>query len=378
MNIKTLKKVLPILFTENITPFLWGNQGIGKTQSVSQLADELGYGFVHLNFATQEVGDLVGLLDKRTDGTVHHLRPNWMPKDEDGPHIIFMDELNRSHPDVIQALFSLITERRIHQHKLGSQCYLVAAGNYNNEKFTVTDTSDSAWNSRFCHIDVTPSVEEWIDYVASIEGSQDVVDFIREMPSHLESTKRSGLDTSFIQPDRRSWTNLIKLDRNENLNNEGIKYELFQGLVGSSSAAAYQSWKVNKEKNISLDEILKDFSKAEVKLSRLMSRAKSEEVRLDVINQPLNELIHRIEFKASTVMPFINNVKKFVLFLPSEASINFLKKLDSLKPSDIKEDEKEVFLEIKEELTSNYDFVNEVLNKLSSVSTKPKTKKKKQ
>lgn len=367
MNITTLKKVLPVLFAENIVPFLWGNQGIGKTQSVGQLAEELGYGFVHLNFATQEVGDLVGLLEKQSDGTVHHLRPNWMPKEEDGPHIIFMDELNRSHPDVIQALFSLITERRIHQHKLGSKCYLVAAGNYNNEKFTVTDTSDSAWNSRFCHIDVTPSVEEWLDYVGSMEGSDDVVAFIREMPSHLETTKKSTLDTSFVQPDRRSWTNLIKLDRNKDLTSEAVKYELFQGLVGSPSAAAFQSWKASKEKSISLNEILKDFNKAETKLKLLMNKASSDEVRLDILNQPTSELIHKLETSAKSLLKHMDNVKKFIVFLPSEASINILKKVEGINMADISDANREALIEIKEELTGNYTFLKQVLDKMDTV-----------
>jgi MoxR-like ATPase len=365
MNIRTLKKVLPVLFSHNIVPFLWGNQGIGKTQSVGQLAKELGYGFVHLNFATQEVGDLVGLLDKRPDGTVAHLRPNWMPTDEDGPHIIFMDELNRSHPDVIQALFSLITERRIHQHKLGKECYLVAAGNYNNEKFTVTDTSDQAWNSRFCHLDVTPSVEEWLDYMSDKHGTKasDVLDFIRELPSNLEGSSKasSTLDTNFLRPDRRSWESIIKLDCEERLS-EGVKFEVFQGLVGTASAASFLSHKENKEKAVNLDDILLRFDKGvKERLDKLVNKAVSTEVRFDIYSQPVNELLEKATTKPKYLLENVHNLIKFLEHMPSEMAVNVLTKLGSLSQDQVKEDDLDIVRELKDNTVNNAELLSKVL-----------------
>jgi MoxR-like ATPase len=161
MNIQDFKKYLPTLLKNNIVPFTWGNQGIGKTQSIAQVAAQAGIGFVHLHLATQEVGDLVGLLMIQADGTVKHARPEWFPTEGEG--IIFLDELNRAHPDVIQAMFSFITSKTIHTHKLPDGWKIVAAGNYQSDQFNVTDTSDAAWMSRFCHIELQPTVQEFTE-----------------------------------------------------------------------------------------------------------------------------------------------------------------------------------------------------------------------
>src|ERR1019366_7781561 len=118
MNFTEIKKTIPVLLRNRVVPFLWGAQGVGKTQGVRQIAEEMGGGFVHLNLATQEVGDLVGLLVHNSDGTVKHARPEWFPIE--GKGIVFLDECNRASPDGLQAMFPFITEGTIHTHRLGS------------------------------------------------------------------------------------------------------------------------------------------------------------------------------------------------------------------------------------------------------------------
>ncbi len=55
MNIKQLKESLPLLLKHNVVPFIWGHQGVGKTQSIAQVAKAAKVGFIHLHLATQEV-----------------------------------------------------------------------------------------------------------------------------------------------------------------------------------------------------------------------------------------------------------------------------------------------------------------------------------
>jgi len=137
MNIQQAKQTLPILMKHDIVAFLWGVQGVGKTETVRQIADSNGGGFVHLHLATQEVGDLVGLLKHNNDGTVSHACPEWLPTPQAieagrfaSTGIVFLDELNRAHPDVLQAIFSLVMGKTIHTHKLADGWKIVVAGNY--------------------------------------------------------------------------------------------------------------------------------------------------------------------------------------------------------------------------------------------------------
>lgn len=321
MDIKSFKKVFPFLIKNNIVPFLWGSQGIGKTQTIYQLAKENDMQLVVLHTATQEVGDLIGLLvkDEKT-GEVHHARPEWFPTS--GRGIIFLDELNRAAPDVLQAMFPFITEGRLHRHVKPEGWHIVAAGNYQSDKFTVTDTSDAAWLSRFCHLDFTPTLEEWIMH-AERQEAYTITSFIREQPSMLEyKAKGGGLDTSFIEPDRRSWVEgVAKLEAEETLPLE-FRYELYSGLIGPTSAAAFMAWKEKAEKSITLVQIMGKYDGPIRKRVKDLS-SNAVEHRFDVLNQPIDELLAKLDVMPDllTAGESLENIKKYLKDIPIELAM---------------------------------------------------------
>jgi hypothetical protein len=330
MNMKAFKQALPFLLRNKIVPFLWGSQGIGKTQTLYQYCRENDLQLVTLHTATQDVGDLIGLLVKGEDGTVHHARPGWLPTEGNG--IIFLDELNRAAPDVIQAMFPFVTEGRLHRHILPEGWRVVAAGNYNSDRFMVTDTSDAAWLSRFCHIDFTPTTEEWTVFADS-RGMTDIADFIRAQPSMLElTTKDAGrLDTSFIVPDRRAWTEGVgKLDA-EDLPVE-ITYDLYAGLIGTAAAAAYLSWKAKGQRSLSLDQILHRYPGEIQKRVKELS-GNDNEKRFDVLNQPIDELFVKLDMTPELLSQTktLDNLKAYLLDIPKELSMKAFSKMVTMK-----------------------------------------------
>ena len=321
MRINDFKKVLPYLLKHKIVPFVWGNQGVGKTQTMKQYCKENDLQLVVLNTATQEVGDLVGLLVKSKDNeTVEHARPTWFPTE--GKGIVFLDELNRAPQEVIQALFPFVIEGQLHTHKLPPGWCVVAAGNYQSDKFTVTDTSDAAWLSRFCHLDFTPSVEEWLYYVET-KGGLSVADFIREQNSMLELNAKEGgkFDNSIVTPDRRAWTEgIVKLE-NEATFPEELRYETYAGLVGSVAAASFTTWKIKQEKSITLSQILSNYAGTR---SRVLSNSEnSKDKRFDLFNQPIEELFIKLEHNANYLSSagFLDNLKAYLLDIPKELSM---------------------------------------------------------
>lgn len=332
MKAKELLTALPVLMKHNIVPFIWGSQGIGKTSIVKQVVKTKGpnFGFVHLHLATQEVGDLIGLLTHNKDkSAVYHSRPSWFPTEGEG--IIFLDELNRAHPDVISAIFSLILEKKIHEHVLPSGWKLVAAGNYQSDKFTVTDTSDSAWMSRFCHIDFKPSVEEFIIY-AEENKAYTVANFIRAHPEMLEKNdKDSKLDTSMITPDRRAMLDLVGALETEDSIDE-IRYDLYAGIIGTAAAAAFLTFKTKAYSRLSGMDILNSGSSAKVKKQVKEALADKDTVRLDLLNSAVEEILvyldsEKTELKAAQ----IKNFQDFLTLAPLELCLKVCKRLEKSK-----------------------------------------------
>lgn len=330
MNIREVKQALPFLLKHNICPFFWGSQGVGKTSAVKQYCKDNDLDIRVLYTATQDVGDLVGLLVKDDNGGVYHAKPNWFPTE--GKGIVFLDELNRAPADVLQSLFSFVQNGTIHTHTLPSGWHVVAAGNYQSDRFNTTDTSDAAWMSRFCHIDFTPTVEEWLIHAES-KGMFELASFIREQPSMLELSEKQGgrLDTSFIVPDRRAFLDGVGRLENDPEVPEKLKYELYSGMVGTASAAAFMSYKVKAEKSLQIGHILKDYNK-KARSKVLESTNSKENVRLDLLNQPIDELISKLEDNRLLLSAdgFLDNLKQFLLDIPRELSMKAFMRFGTL------------------------------------------------
>jgi alkaline phosphatase D len=314
MNISAAKKIIPKLIKHDVVPWLHGRQGIGKTQVVQQVAKELGVGFMALYPATQEVGDLLGLQEKEGKGSVH-LRPEWFPTEGEG--ILFIDEINRAHPDVVQAMFSLVTGKKIHTHVLPPGWKIVVAGNYNNSRFNVTDMSDDAWLSRFCHLDFQPTIEEFIAFTES-QGKRTVADFIREQRGCLESIKKENtMSFDFVTPDRRSWNEMIGPLEKEDLGDD--EFEVYQGIIGTAAAAAFIQFKQTQEKGIALRDILNGYGKTVRK--RVLECSKDGDARFDLLSQAAEELMANIKQDKLFLTPVetkVDSLERFMLDVPLE------------------------------------------------------------
>lgn len=281
MNISTFKKLLPQMLDRNIVLFVWGVQGVGKTQSVRQYAKERDIGFVHLHPATQEPGDLIGLLIDRKDGTVEHARPEWFPTSGEG--VIFVDEANRAHPDVIQALFSLPTSRTLHRHRLPDGWKLVFAGNYQTDEFNVTDTSDAAWLSRFVHINLEPTVAEFCLYAES-KGAYIVADFAREYPQLLDVSGRKKPQLN-LKPDNRSLLEMVFPIESIDMDDD-VRFEVVAGIIGNIAAVSYMNFRRSASGQLKLSAILEGDSVQE----RVKELTKGQDTRFDLLQAPLEEL----------------------------------------------------------------------------------------
>lgn len=358
MNIATYKKVFPILRKHRIVPYLHGGQGMGKTQIHKQIAESLGIGFITINLAALEVGDLVGLLHKQDDGTVTHSRPEWFPTEGNG--IIFLDEINRMHPDVMQAIFTFVQDGRLHRHQLPPGWTLAAAGNYQNSQFSVTDMSDAAWLSRFCHIDFKPTVAEFITY-AEKKGAESIAGFIRENNNMLEVTSTDNGIFSMITPDRRAWLDHVGGLEQENLE-EGERFELYAGLVGASGASSFLTWKKEGERPVPGSEVVKDYNKVR---ERILAYANPDKARLDILNKISSEILAIVSGDENSMNDEkqVSNVIGYIKDIPSEEFVAFIDGVMKIKNNASKK------------ITSNSDLL-EYLAKKPRISVEKKEESK--
>jgi len=327
MNIKTLKEALPFIFKANISTMIVGHHGVGKSQAVKQYADSLGIGFVDLRLGTQDVGDLLGLADFERDErgnliATKFMRPDWFPSDPNSKGIIFLDEINRGRRDVLQAVFQLCLDKRLHKYILPEGWHVIGAMNPNTEDYIVTDLSDKAFLDRFCHIKLAPSKQEFFEYAKAVKFEAQLIQFLQDQPTLLQADLESfELD---VTPSRRSWSSVDRLMKVKTPIN--LLRELVSGLVGTAASAAFIKSLSDTDKPISGKDIMDDYAKHSAKIKKYSDSKTGG--RQDMLKYTCDSLLEAIqELKKSPTKEQSTNISSFLKEIPKDLSFSICQNL---------------------------------------------------
>lgn len=289
-NVKLTKEIIKLCYYANVPSYLWGATASAKTALVKQVAKQMEIPCISLFFQTQEPGDILGLphVEIMTpEGTDHKVKvtswasPEWFAYIAANPRrgIIFGDEANRAQSDTAQTFTCLVTERKFHIHKVPHGWKFIFASNYGSE-YDIREL-DVAIMARFCHIKVSPEVNEWLEWGKTEDATdfgplhKKVSSFIKSSPTHLvqgEAAESKGWEP---KPNRRTWewvsnvmyaygTHKNKLD--PKLRESALRLAI-SGLVGKGVPSALLT-----DKYIDVMAILKDPTKFDLKDVNRFSR----------------------------------------------------------------------------------------------------------
>lgn len=128
---RVMKQVRLQLSTEDYTPVIViGKSGIGKTESMAELAHTLGIGFKELRLSHYQESDLVGL-PYIEGGITKHAETDLLPDTHDeGQGILLLDEVTSSQKSMRSAVYQLMdSSRKLGQYKLPERWLIVCCGN---------------------------------------------------------------------------------------------------------------------------------------------------------------------------------------------------------------------------------------------------------
>ena len=327
MNIQMFKEALPYLFEANVAAMVCGHHGIGKSQAVAQYAAENNLQFVDLRLGTQDVGDLLGLADFERDAkgqliATKFMRPEWFPTDPNSKGIIFMDEINRARRDVLQAVFQLVLDKKLHRYTLPKGWHVVAAMNPSTENYIVTDISDAAFMDRFCHIKFAPSKQEFFTYAKSTDFDPTLLQFLQDSPKLLQSElEEFSLE---VKPSRRSWfavNRLIKIKTPPTILNA-----LCLGLVGPEATTALMKALKDGDKPISALDILESYPKFEKKIKEYSSSGAAN--RLDMLKFTCDSVLELAQGrKKALTKDEAKHLADFLYAIPKDLSYSLCREL---------------------------------------------------
>lgn len=266
INIKELYEVLAVMpASQNL--MLVGKHGIGKSEILTNYFEKQGLSVQTLFLGQMsDPGDLIGLprMDENTGKTIF-MPPYWFPTDGK-PVVLFLDELNRARPEVLQTVMDLALNRKLAGHSLPQGSRLIAAVN-DGEEYQLTDL-DPALVSRFNIFRFRPSVQEWLKWATEQKMDSRVIDFIRNFPKFLDEdgvvdNPDRGLDKT---PDRRAWKKVSDCISNiENLRE--IHKKMIAGIVGPiATQMFFNSLEANKI--LSGKDVLLEYPKCKATLKK--------------------------------------------------------------------------------------------------------------
>ena len=152
--------VLALAYRANRAVLLEGPTGIGKSELVRQVAEELGIAFAVLDLSLLEPPDLIGL-PVVEDGRTRYATPASLPTG--GAGLLLLEELNRADRTVQQPALQLLTARRLHEYELPPGWVPFAAINPEDGDYQVTPL-DPALRCRFLQLKVRADVRSWREW----------------------------------------------------------------------------------------------------------------------------------------------------------------------------------------------------------------------
>jgi hypothetical protein len=215
-----------------------GRPGVGKTQVVQQLADQIGAKLFDLRLTTIEPQDLRGLpyYDHETRKTIWY-RPEDLPDDPDHPAVLFLDELTAASPYLQPTVYGLLQERRVGRHRLPDNVLIIGAGNTVDDGAVAYDMS-TALSDRLIHLHLRADATDWIENYASPKGlSPAVTAFLRGRPDLLDTTELALRRGETIACTPRSWERASQIM--SHITSRRSRNAMLAGTLGDAVAAEF-------------------------------------------------------------------------------------------------------------------------------------------
>jgi len=217
---------------------VWGSPGVGKSQIVAQVCQELGRNVLDIRLAYYQPYELTGLLVV-LDGQPTEVPPSFLVDFVDaGNGVLLFDEINAAPRTTQVAAYQLITNRGIGTAlRLDNDTAIVAAGNLSTDK-AVVHTMPTPLVNRMMHLKVVVDYEDWRTYEIGV-GVVDhtILAFLSQYPQHLFTLNMNTPDnTPFATP--RAWEEVGHYLTRPGLN-ELLRERAISGLVGTGVAADF-------------------------------------------------------------------------------------------------------------------------------------------
>jgi hypothetical protein len=373
MNFNESIRYVELLWRANskIKPCLLGHTGLGKTELFKQLAKKHGMDLIILHVSQLEPSDFVGLYKINEDGRTDNCPPSWLPYKGEGrvlelnkdkgqsladilpqgkgfinPNggIVFLDEVNRGHEDIRQAMYQFLQDGKVHTYTLPEgdldengafvlneqgfikgKYYIVTAANPVSEGYEGYEF-DPALVNRLGWVQFRPEFEETKSYLQDKYGRNPVISWVDSNKDLIDMGDEFAIEGLLYSP--RNVEEHIKLF--EAAKKEPVKFlrKVLETIMQKEKVQSFMSY-LEEIQFINYKDVMNGLNgQKQKKLEQLL-----KEQRMDIlstITMDLADFFSRYEFgvtksdlvedeKAAEI-----KVTDFLLAVPDELCTAFI------------------------------------------------------
>lgn len=234
---RAAKKALKVAFKTKRPVFVWGPMGIGKSDVIKQLGEDLDAHVIDIRLSLWDPTDIKGVpYFDPVDNTMKWAPPAELPSEEFAAQhktiILFLDEMNSAAPAVQAAAYQLILNRRVGTYVLPDNVVMVAAGNREADK-GVTYRMPAPLSNRFVHLEMRVDFDDWSTWATAGDAEnrqhRDVVGYLTFSKKDLYDFDPKSSSRAFATP--RSWSFVSDLLADDDID-DNTRTDLIAGAIG--------------------------------------------------------------------------------------------------------------------------------------------------
>ena len=265
ITLKSAKDTIIKCLEVVLVPILSSKPGVGKSDLIKSIANELNLELIDIRLSQCEPTDLLGMPYITENYATYvpmkmfPLEGQELPKGKDG-WLIFFDELRNADVHTQQAAYKTILDKMVGEHRLHERVVMVAAGNTEADNCFV-NPMPSALKSRLVHLNIDVNASEWLLHAVSNDFDGRITSYIGFKKEMLYTDHTDSAEESYGCP--RTWEFASRIIKGEkDLTTTHIKAAL-AGCLGEGVAAEFATYCKYFTKLPSYKDIVKNPKKQE-------------------------------------------------------------------------------------------------------------------
>lgn len=251
------KELIKRLRNLKLSFMLWGATGVGKSECVRQLAQEIGADLRDVRLCQKQPTDIAGLpaLDHETKRTVFYPPAFLAPSVNSNPVVLFFDEISLAPDDTKGAVLGILEERRQGDIGIPDNWIIVAAGNRPEDLANARGLGAAA-NRRLLHIVIEPQIEATLQHFIKIKVAPEVLAFLKVFPQHLSGEESARQQKHELYPRPASWRKVSDIYDELRKSDKNMRHLAVAGIIGDSVATEFMMLAEEVKNMKSVDELL--------------------------------------------------------------------------------------------------------------------------